>query len=75
MTEASDPDRKRAEAEALDWIVALQEAPEDRQVRRRFRQWLAAAPANARAWGRERAGLCRDRRDQPGPFRTLGEVA
>ncbi len=50
MTEASDPDRKRAEAEALDWIVALQEAPEDRQVRRRFRQWLAAAPANARAW-------------------------
>lgn len=50
MTEASDPDRARADAEALDWIVALQEAPEDLEARARFDQWRAAAPANARAW-------------------------
>lgn len=50
MTEASDPDRKRADAEALDWIVALQEAPENLEVQARFDQWRAAAPANARAW-------------------------
>lgn len=50
MTEASDPDRKRADAEALDWIVVLQEAPEDLEARARFDQWRAAAPANARAW-------------------------
>lgn len=50
MTEASDPDRKRADAEALDWIIALQEAPEDLEARARFDQWRAADLANARAW-------------------------
>lgn len=50
MTEASDPDRKRADAEALDWIIALQEAPQDLEARVRFDQWSAADPANARAW-------------------------
>jgi len=50
MTEASDPDRRRADDEALDWIVALQETPDDLEARARFDQWRAAAPANARAW-------------------------
>ena len=50
MTETSDPRRKRADAEALDWIVALQEAPEDLSLRARFDQWREAATTNALAW-------------------------
>ncbi len=50
MTEASDSDRMRADAEALDWIIALREAPEDLETRARFDQWRAAAPVRARAW-------------------------
>lgn len=50
MPEAPDSARKRADAEALEWIVTLQEAPEDAEARARFEQWRAASPANAAAW-------------------------
>ncbi len=50
MIEVSDSDRERADAEALEWIIALQEAPDDAALRSRFRQWHAAAAANAAAW-------------------------
>lgn len=50
MTHESDSDRARADAEALDWIIALQDAPGDEILRVRFRQWRAAAAMNASAW-------------------------
>lgn len=39
-----------ADVEALEWIVALQEAPDDEDVRGRFEQWRAESRANAAAW-------------------------
>ncbi|WP_427789423.1 FecR family protein [Brevundimonas diminuta] len=50
MIEVYDSDRERADAEALDWIIALQEAPDDEALHGRFRRWRAAAATNAAAW-------------------------
>lgn len=36
--------------EALQWLLALQEAPDDLVLRDRFRVWQMAAPAHAEAW-------------------------
>lgn len=40
----------RASLEATRWLVALHEAPGDREVRRRFDEWRRASPLNATAW-------------------------
>lgn len=50
MPEDQDSAAKRADAEALEWIVALQESPDDPDVRARFDQWRDAASLNAAAW-------------------------
>lgn len=50
MSEDNDSPAKRADAEALEWIVALQDAPDDPAVRARFEQWHCAASLNAVAW-------------------------
>lgn len=50
MPEDRDPDVTRADAEALDWIVTLQESPDDAALRRRFELWRTATPLNAAAW-------------------------
>lgn len=39
-----------ASMEAARWLVALDEAPDDRDLRVRFQAWLDASPANAAAW-------------------------
>ncbi|MGE4323531.1 MAG: FecR domain-containing protein [Sphingobium sp.] len=50
MPEKLDSAALRADAEALEWLVALQDAPDDADVRARFEQWRAAGPLNAAAW-------------------------
>lgn len=39
-----------ASKEATDWLILLQEEPEDAGLRRRFDAWLHYSPANAAAW-------------------------
>jgi transmembrane sensor len=47
----------RASLEATRWLVELQEAPGDAEVRRRFDAWRRASPLNAAAWSEtERLG-------------------
>lgn len=43
-------DARRADDEAVEWLILLREQPADRDVRARFDAWLAASPSNARAW-------------------------
>lgn len=50
MTEDHDAMAQRADTEALDWIVALREAPEDDAVRARFEAWRSSNSQNAAAW-------------------------
>jgi transmembrane sensor len=40
----------RASLEATRWLVELHEAPDDREVRRRFEAWRRASPLNEAAW-------------------------
>lgn len=54
-------DARRADDEAIEWVLVLREEPDDPDVRRRFDAWVAASPLNARAWAEtsyayERAG-------------------
>jgi transmembrane sensor len=44
----TEPDR--ATKEAARWVVALDDDPDDMEVRARFEAWLRASPANAEAW-------------------------
>jgi transmembrane sensor len=46
---------KAARSEAIDWLIRLQERPDDRALDRDFRAWLAASPAHAAAWAETRA--------------------
>ncbi|MCT8003148.1 FecR domain-containing protein [Sphingomonas sanguinis] len=50
MPEDDDSAAKHADAEALEWIVAFQESPDNADLRVRFEQWYDAAPLNAAAW-------------------------
>ncbi len=50
MAEPEDSETSRADAEALDWIVQLQEHPEDAALRGAFESWRNASPLNAAAW-------------------------
>lgn len=46
------PGTARAQAfrEATDWLILLQEEPDDRDLRLRFDAWCRANPVNAEAW-------------------------
>ncbi len=46
--EAENPNRPKDEA--LRWLIALQEEPDDAALAARFEVWLAQDEANARAW-------------------------
>ncbi|WAC61492.1 FecR family protein [Brevundimonas sp. SL130] len=59
MTSASNiPDRtaldpetvERTDREATDWLILLQDNPDDVEVRARFETWLSACPDNGAAW-------------------------
>ena len=43
-------DQDRAASEAAHWLIALDEDPDDKDLRARFRAWLAADPAHAEIW-------------------------
>ncbi|TGX48737.1 DUF4880 domain-containing protein [Sphingomonas gei] len=47
-------DRERADREATDWLILLQDDPRNRELRARFEAWLHAAPDNAAAWAETR---------------------
>ena len=50
MTDRSDSEQLRASREATDWLILLQEAPEDPETRRRFEAWLNASPVHEASW-------------------------
>ncbi|MBP7337796.1 FecR domain-containing protein [Niveispirillum sp.] len=53
----SDPGAKacaRADREATDWLILLQEVGDDAGTRARFDAWLHASPLNAAAWAETR---------------------
>lgn len=57
MEEAADTaDRARqlASREATEWLILLQEEPDDDSLRRRFDVWRAASPLNEAAWATTR---------------------
>jgi transmembrane sensor len=49
MSTSGEGDDK-AGVEAAYWSLALEEAPDDAELRARFEAWLAASPANRAAW-------------------------
>lgn len=42
--------RARIDREAVDWLIALQETPDDAALGERFAAWVGADPAHAAAW-------------------------
>ena len=49
---ADDPDtaEERASREATDWLILLQEMPDDDGLQRRFEAWRKASRTNEKAW-------------------------
>ena len=54
MERVTDADAERASNEATDWLILLQEEPDDADLRRRFDQWLKTSPHNESAWASTR---------------------
>lgn len=50
MVKSSDAERARASREATDWLILLQDSPEDADLLRRFGAWKAASSSHAEAW-------------------------
>lgn len=50
MEETADQARQLASREATEWLILLQEEPDDDDLRRRFEVWRAASPLNEMAW-------------------------
>jgi transmembrane sensor len=50
MDRSLDSDEDRVAAEAAEWLMLLQEEPENGSLRRRFEAWLATSPAHEAAW-------------------------
>ncbi|WP_203426942.1 FecR family protein [Sinorhizobium sp. BG8] len=46
----SSDENEKASQEALHWLIALREEPDDPHLRTRFDAWLARNPGNGRAW-------------------------
>lgn len=77
--------RARIDREAVDWLIALQEAPRDAALGERFAAWVEADPAHAAAWAEtgdvsrliaatRMSSVARARRDRNAP-RRLGRRA
>lgn len=47
-----DNAHERASAQATDWLILLQDHPNDPGLLRQFRAWSAASPLNATAWAK-----------------------
>lgn len=45
-----DPERARASKEATDWLILLQDDPDDADLRDGFAAWLAQSPLHVHAW-------------------------
>lgn len=45
-----DPSEKQASWEATDWLILLQEEPENEELHDRFEAWRRRSPLNAAAW-------------------------
>lgn len=45
-----DEDWRKAQGEAADWLLLLEDEPEDAHLRQRFEQWLDEDPLHVRAW-------------------------
>ncbi|MCC9623899.1 FecR domain-containing protein [Thalassospira sp. MA62] len=50
MSGISDPIMKQAAKEATDWLILLQDVPDDAQVQAQFEAWCAERPVNLDAW-------------------------
>jgi len=50
MDKSLDSDEDRVVAEAAEWLMLLQEEPDNRSLRWRFEAWLATGPAHEAAW-------------------------
>ncbi|MBP5856544.1 FecR family protein [Marivibrio halodurans] len=50
MSDSAGQTRDKASREATDWLILLQDDPEDRALRDRFEQWLNADSLNRAAW-------------------------
>lgn len=50
MEETADQARQLASREATEWLILLQEEPDDDDLRHRFEVWRAASPLNETAW-------------------------
>jgi transmembrane sensor len=47
-------DRAKSTEEALHWLIALEDKPDDRQVAAAFEAWLASSDDNVKAWSEAR---------------------
>lgn len=54
MERVTDADAERASNEATEWLILLQEEPDDADLRRRFDEWLRVDPRNESAWASTR---------------------
>ena len=54
MTERSESAQQQASKEATDWLILLQDDPDDADLLRRFDAWLRASPTNEEAWAATR---------------------
>lgn len=54
MTEKPESEEERASREATDWLILLQEEPDDLNLRRNFEAWLKASRVNEHAWAATR---------------------
>ena len=54
MTEKPESEAERASREATDWLILLQEEPDDPNLRRGFEAWLTASPVHRNAWAATR---------------------
>lgn len=50
MADTAERTEDRVSREATDWLILLQEEPDDPDLRRRFEAWRRASPAHAAAW-------------------------
>ena len=50
MTERTESSAETASREATDWLILLQEDPDDPDIRHRFNAWLASDPMHEAAW-------------------------
>ncbi|GBQ21697.1 two component sensor histidine kinase FecR/PupR [Gluconacetobacter sacchari DSM 12717] len=57
MATPPDPGSQRSCREATDWLILLQEEPDDPEIAARFAAWRAASPANEDAWQHTRKAM------------------